>query len=494
VNRLRSSSVLLPALLSGCVVGPDFVRPAVPSAASYAPQPGTFANRMNDGAVDTLWWRSFKDDQLTALVERLAGENLDVQAAAERVLQARAQRRVTASDGLPRLDGSAAYTRQRQSPNSPLLNNTVPSSRAQLEYDDYRPQLQASWEVDLFGRVRRSVEAADAATQARVEDRRAISLSAAAELAQNYFLLRESQLQEEVARRNIAAVQRRSILVRQLRAEGAVSALDVEQTDAQLSTVQQSLPDLIERQARLKNAIGLLLALPPRALEGELEMQRGRQAPVPPVVPVGLPSELARRRPDVRAAEALLHAATARTGIAIASFYPSFGLTGSGGYDSLSRGNLFNWASRFLSLGAVFSLPIFHGGELKGQLELRRSEQREAALNYRKVVLQAWTDVDDALTAYAQAQQLQKDATATSAANERALVLAEQRYQEGASAYLDVISTQTAVLGGQEQVVRTNARVETTLTILYRALGGGWEGLPDAAATSDAFTSSASKE
>lgn len=465
----------LAALSAGCTVGPNFTAPVVPAPAAFGDEPGDVASRTFGGAVDTAWWRRFDDAELTSLVERLGRQNLDLQSASERILQARAQRRVAASAGLPSIDGAAKYMRERESLNGPEVSNVLPSPRAQLEFNEYQPQLTASWEIDLFGRVRRSVEAADATLQARVEDRRAIALSAIAELAQDYLQLRQAQLQEQIVRSNIVAVQHRGVLVKQRIAAGAVGALDLAQNDVQVSTIQQNLPDLLAQEAQLTNAIGLLLAEPPRALAAELAKEAGRQPPPPPLVPVGLPSELARRRPDVREAEANLHAATAQTGVAVADFYPSVSLTGQVGYDSLHLDSLFDAASRAFMISPTVSLPIFHGGELKGTLELRRSQQREAALAYRKTVLQAWRDVDDALTAYARAQQTREGAVATNAANKRALGLAEQQYRAGASDYLNVLSAQATLFATQNTVAQADARVETSLVALYKALGGGWD-------------------
>ncbi len=474
----RLGMIAAAALVAGCTVGPNFVPSAVPAPARFGDEPADIASRTSDGAVDVAWWTCFDDPELTSLIDRLATQNIDLQTASERVLQARAQRRVSAADALPQIDATVTYTHQRESPNSPTVANTLPAPGAQLEFDEYRPQVSASWEIDLFGRIRRTIEAADATTQAQIEDRRGIALSASAELAQDYFQLRQEQLQEQIVRQNIGAVQKRGMLVRQRVAVGSASSLDVAQNDVQLSTAQQSLPDLLSQEAQMTNAIGLLLAEPPRTLVAELARQSGRQPPVPPTIPIGLPSDLARRRPDIREAEARLHVATAQTGVAVASFYPSFSLTGDGGYDSLHRFNLFDFASRFFSIAPMLSLPIFHGGELRGTLDLRRSQQRQAALAYRKTVLQAWHDVDNALTGYARAQQTRADAVSTNTANERALSLADQQYRAGASDYLNVIAAQTTLLSSQNGIAQANGRIETSLVTLYRALGGGWQVIP----------------
>ena len=196
---------------------------------------------------------------------------------------------------------------------------------------------------------------------------------------------------------------------------------------------------------------------------------------MPPIVPVGLPGELMRRRPDIREAEADLHAATAETGVAVASFYPDISLSGSFGFESLKTSTLFDWASRVFMVGPTVDLPIFEGGRLKGTLKLRKSQQREAAIQYRKTVLQAWHDVDNALTAYAEAQHAQADTLTTTQADARALSAAEQQYAEGVTTFIDVIQAQTALLQSQDAGARANARVEIALVTLYKALGGGWE-------------------
>ena len=222
------------------------------------------------------------------------------------------------------------------------------------------------------------------------------------------------------------------------------------------------------------NAIGLLLAEPPRSLASELTAPAIQPA-VPPAVPIGLPGELMRRRPDIRQAEADLHAATAETGVAVAAFYPDISLSGSFGFESLKTSTLFDWASRVFMVGPTVDLPIFEGGRLKGTLTLRKSQQREAAIRYRKTVLQAWHDVDNALTSYAEAQHAQVDTLATTQADARALTAAEQQYSQGITTFIDVIGAQSALLQSQDALARANARVEIALVTLYKALGGGWE-------------------
>lgn len=462
-------------LLAGCTVGPDFERPRADLGAAFGPTRADVASRVTGGAVDPRWWERFADPELTGLVDRLARQNLDLQQAAERIEQARAVRRIVSAQGLPSVDGSANATRERESPNG-TAGLAEPAPGAKPEFNLFSTMLSANWEIDLFGRVRRMAEAADATADAQVEARNGLALAAIADLAQTYFQLRLVQTQFGVLRRNLAIAERRRALVRNRFANGVATTLEVAQVDSQALAIAQDLPTLNTQQARLVNALGLLLAEPPRALAAELLASSG-QPGVPPAVPVGLPADLARRRPDVREAEARLHAATAQTGVAVADFYPRVTLGGDFGFESLHLGSLFDWNSRQFMVGPGISLPIFQGGRLTGTLKLRDAQQREAALQFRKVVLQAWHEVDNALVAYTEAQRRRGDAAATRDANARALAAADDQYRHGVTTLLDVIVAQEGVLRAESTVAQAQADLEQRLVDLYRALGGGWEEL-----------------
>ena len=256
-------------------------------------------------------------------------------------------------------------------------------------------------------------------------------------------------------------------------ASGASNTLQIAQAQAQQATIAETLSPLRTREASLINAIGLLLALPPRALADELRAPAS-QPSVPPLVPVGLAGDLVRRRPDIREAEARLHAATAQTGVAVADFFPQVSLNGAFGTQSLSTSNLFDWSSRMFMGGPSITVPLFEGGRLKGQLDLRKAEQREAALAYRQTVLQAWHDVDNALTAYAETQHRRGEILFNLNSNRTALAAAEERYAQGTVDFLNVISAQEAVLQSQDNLVQVDAELDGDLVALYRALGGGW--------------------
>ena len=460
--------------LTGCTVGPDYQSPEIKEAPRrWAQDGGSVAGRTVEGAVDITWWKSFRDFQLSSLVERLVAQNLDLKTAAERVVQSVAQRQVAASQGLPHIEGQSLTTYNRQSPNGPLSLLT-PAPGAPLEYARFRDGLTSSWQLDLFGRVRRAVEAADANTLAAVENRHGVALAAVAELAQSYMQLRGTQNRFEIAKRNLRLAEENVELVNKRFADGVATTLELAQSRAQRATIAATLPPLRIQEAELINAIGLLLGDAPRALEAELH--RSRMLPrVPRKIPVGLPGTLVRRRPDVREAEAHLHEATAQTGVAVASFYPDVTLNGAASVESLRLTNLFSPTSAAFAVGPSISIPIFEGGQLRGVLPLRESRQREAAIFFQRAVLQAWKEVDDALTAYREAQHRRADVARSVTENLAALQAARQRYSEGAIDFLNVITTQAQLLQSENDLADSDTQIATYLVNLYRALGGGWE-------------------
>ena len=429
------------------------------------------ASRTYGGEADPAWWRRFDDPELTSLVDRLARQNLELQEAAQRIAEARAQVRITAAQGLPNLDAGATYTRTRASPNG-FVSLVEPAPSAPLDYNQYMTTVSSSWEVDLFGKVRRATEAARANALAVEAARASLALDATAELASDYMQLRLAQATEAVLRRNVEAARTRSRLVRDRFRNGVATTLDVAQADATLSSIAQDLPGALAQEAAMANAIGLLLDEPPRALD--VELARAPHQPAPPrFVAVGLPADVIRHRPDVAEAEARLHMAVAEQGVAKANFYPDVAFNGSFGFDSLHSSTFLDWASRTFRLTPSLDLPIFEGGELRATLRLRNAQQQEVALAFRQAVLQAWHDVDNAMTAYARAQQTETEAHGGVDADRRALVAAQQQYAQGASDYLNVVQAQTALLGGEATAARADAEVDVQLVGLYKALGGG---------------------
>ena len=458
-------------VLAGCTVGPDF-RPPTDASPSVWSNPTT-TGLVNRDAVDPTWWDSFHDPELSSLVARLVRQNIDLQTAAERIQQADAEREIARAQGLPHVDEDSSYRHERQSPTG-FISLVQPAPYAPLVYDIWQNTLTSSWELDLFGRVRRAVEAERADTDEAIEARHAVALDAIATLAQDYLQLRGTQTRIAIANRNLAIADHELALVRDQFANGVATTLSVAQAEAQRDAIAATLPPVLATQAQLVNAIGLLLARPPRALAAELDRSAVAIA-VPPVVPVGIPSALLRRRPDIREAEAALHAATANTGVAVASFYPDVSLTGQFGPDGRIIADAFSLPSRAFTLGPQIDIPLFEGGRLVGTLKLRRSQQREAALSYRSTVLGAWRDVDDALTAYAEVLQTRAAVARAVAADRTAFGSAQQAYQQGATDFLNVTQAEATLLSAENQLAVGDTDIETDLVSLYKALGGGWQ-------------------
>ncbi|MGO4333232.1 efflux transporter outer membrane subunit, partial [Cupriavidus sp. M-11] len=414
--RASVLAILACLAMAGCAVGPDFERPgaATPDVFDRA-QSAQASSKAVESQFSSEWWTLLDDPLLNSLEKQLADANLDVAAASARLRQSRAAQRVAGAAEYPTLDGAASYHRERGSPNgilsllgvsptgsqpqsasgdAPLGVAPLPGSSGSPAFDLYQFGFDASWEIDIWGRVRRGVEAATALTAASYEDRNAVLLSARAELARDYIELRDTQSLLQIAGQNLE-IARDTTKLTQVRArEGVTTDLDVANASAQVASIESLIPTLESRREATINAIGLLLAEEPGALRQALGEVRDIPE-LPKEVPIGFPSELVQRRPDIRRAEAQLHAATASIGMAKADFYPRITLNGSAGFQSLQLSNLANWASGQFVVGPSISLPIFEGGKLKGMLHLREAQQQEAAIVYKRTLLEAWREVDE---------------------------------------------------------------------------------------------------
>ena len=484
-----SSALLL--TLSGCTVGPEFHTPASP----YNPiswfagrPPGQSASQPLPEPIDVEWWESFRDPELDSLEQRAAAQNLDVLTATVRVAEARANAGITAAAFFPSVSGNAGAYDFKASNNGLSLGGGSSSSgaggggsgssgSAGSEVNPlslYQYGFDATWTIDLWGKVRREVEAGNADIEVSEIDRRGTLIQTIAEVARDYIQLRNAQSLLQIAEDNVHTARNLLSLTMQRASAGLTDELDVAQEQAQLTTTEATVPQAQDQVASYINALSLLLGEPPRALQSELETAE----PVPPTpaaIPIGLPSELVRRRPDIVEAEANLHVATANIGVAVANFLPSFDLLGLFDIQSSQTQDLFTLASRTYLLGGMVSVPIFQGGKLIDTLHLRRQQQKEAVINYDKAVLSAFSDVDNDLTDYEKEQQRRRLLRLAVAANERAFNLAQQRYTEGIATYIDVLNAQQAVLSSQSSYQDSTAAVSTDLVALYLALGGGWE-------------------
>ncbi|WP_429284609.1 efflux transporter outer membrane subunit [Paraburkholderia sp. GAS41] len=493
-------------VIAGCTVGPDFKRPttSTPPQVFDRTEAAKASSKAVEAGFNGDWWTLFDDPTLNALEQQLAAANLDVAAASARLRQSRAEQRVAGAAELPTLDAAASYDRERGSPNgilgllgvsptgsqpqsasgsNPLGAAALPGPTGSPAYNLYQAGFDTSWELDIWGRNRRGVEAASALADASIEDRNGVLLSARAELARDYIALRDTQSLLAIARQNLE-IARDTAKLTQIRVrEGVTTDLDVANASAQVASIESLLPTLESQCETRINAIGILLAQQPGALKQMLDGPRAVPE-LPAQVPIGFPSELVQRRPDIRQAEAQLHAATASIGMAKADFYPRISLNGSAGFQSLQLSNLANWASGQFVVGPSITMPIFEGGRLKGTLHLREGQQQEAAVVYQHTVLEAWREVDDALVVY-DAEQMRRDKlTAVVTLNQRALSVAQQRYKAGAVDYLDVLNVQKQLLEGQSNLEQSKATAAANLITLCKALGGGWESTYGNASTS----------
>jgi NodT family efflux transporter outer membrane factor (OMF) lipoprotein len=495
----RTALILLAATaLSGCtVMGPDYAPSGSFSPASWFAGPKekvkTPPSRPVAEPLDANWWKLFNDPKLTALEQQVAAGNLDVRIAALRFAESRAQVASARAASFPSLNASTSYTRQKASnvgvfasaPTALGANGASGNTAGGLtghtlhSFDVFQGGFDASWELDLWGRVTRSIESANATSEAALEAQRSVLLATLAEVARDYLQLRGVQAQLAIARDNVKIARQSLQLTEQRAAGGVTTDLDVANASAQLRSTLATIPALEQQEAALINALSLLVGQPPNALRAELAEAKP-VPPVPPLVPVGLPSELARRRPDIRQAEAQLHAATADIGVAEASFYPSVRIGGSVGLQSLQFAHVFDLNAREYAAGPGLTIPLFDGGQLRATLQLRQELQKEAALTFQKTVLQAFHDVDNALTAY-QAEQARRDELVQAVVeSRRALRLAQDRYQQGVADFLTVLDAQRALLSNQRELADSTTAVSADLVGLYKALGGGWESdLPD---------------
>ncbi|WP_126875549.1 efflux transporter outer membrane subunit [Paraburkholderia kururiensis] len=509
-------------LVSACTVGPDFKSPtanvpgqwhdvqreasATSAASATAPTSQTptpphvegahpHSSPTTDSDPDPRWWHTFQDPTLDALIDRAVRDNPDLQQAVLRIAEARSQAQSAAAQGLPNVRATASYTREQLGIKGLLEEQNAYSAvnrlgqrggpSVQRGANQFLDQLtspvnlwqagfDASWEVDLFGRVRRSVEAANAQTEAAMESHNDALVSLEAEVAQTYAQLRGAQQLRQITSDLVNQQREIVTLVQSQASVGITSQMDVQNASAQLAQTAAQLPLYDQQIAQALNGLAYLAGEAPGALDAELQTP-GAVPPVPPTVPVGLPSTLARRRPDVRRAEAELHAATADVGVAVAQFYPDISLTGQVGTRAGHADNLARWSHLFYSFGPAISLPIFEGGQLVSNLRLSEARQAEAALAWRSAVLVALRDVDNALAVY-RTDQARRDSLNDSVASQQAAFdLARDSYRKGLVTFINVLDAERQLAQGRQQAAQQTMQVTTDLVALYKALGGGWQ-------------------
>lgn len=459
------------ALATGCSVGPDYTEPelvTVPDAWSIAATKGVAEG---EAAIET-WWTVFDDPTLSSIIERSRMTNLTLREAVWRVEEARALRGVAAGQRYPRVDAAAEAGRSQPSDNG-ALGDFAPENGFDAA-DLYDAGLGASWELDLWGRVRRQVESADATLEASVEDYRDVLVGLYAEVAVNYVNVREFEERLRLARANVAGQESTLKLTEDRFNAGLVSALDVAQAESILANTRSLIPVLETSLQVSLNRLAILLGEAPGSLDGALADDR----PIPTepaTITAGLPADLLRQRPDVRAAERRLAAQTARIGVATAELYPQFSLTGFLGLQATDAGDLFSSDSVTWSVGLPIRWRLFAGGAVRSQIAAEEARTEQLLASYEQTVLRALEEVENAMVSYANEVERRARLTESVDATERSLDLVLTQYRAGLTDFQNVLDTQRSLLTRQDELAASEGLVIKNLITLYRALGGGWD-------------------
>ena len=474
----------LTSLLVACApVGPTYQPPRSELPAAWS---GTTAGSVGPAEVEALkhWWTLFNDARLDSLIQRAAAANLDLRIAEARILQARAQYRLTTAAAAPQVGISGDYANSRRSENAG-------SSNAGTTEDLFQAGFDAGWEIDIFGGARRAAEAAEARLAAAKENSTDVLISLEAEVARNYLELRGSQQRLATARLNLTAQKKTLELARGRREIGIGNELEVAQAETQLAVTSAQLPPLENSAGQAIYRLSLLLGLPPQTLAEELSAATPLPA-LPVRLPETLPSKLLRRRPDIRRAERQLAAATADIGVATAELFPRFSLTGLTGLQSTNLSDLLSSGSRYWTVGPTVRWPLFDGGRTRANIALNKGLREESQAAYEKTVLTALSEVEAALLAQARGEESRRTLAAAAAAGERSVELASGRYRAGLTSFLDVLLGERLLYQSQDQLVQSEQQLAVNLVALFKALGGGWDIGPDQDETSGEAAAKAS--
>lgn len=452
-------------MLSGCwAVGPNYVRPETPVPTAWR---NGAAGGLTSEAIDpkalAQWWSSFGDTLLTSLVESAVANNLDLKQAKARVREARARRGAAIAAYLPTVDASASASTSHVSKNS----------GADESSEKYSAGLDAGWELDIFGGVRRSVEASTADQQASEEDLRDVLVSLTAEVALNYTSARVYQARLQAAETNLQLQTETYQLVSWRSQAGLSDSLEVQQARYNLENTRALIPSLRTGLEEAMNHIAVLLGQNP----GSVHARLGEQGDIPVAareVAVGVPADVIRRRPDIRKAERQLAAQTARIGVATADLFPKFKLDGSIGLEALSLDGLFHTADKSSSGGGLISLPIFRGGAIRKNIQVQSALQEQSLAAYEATVLGALEEVENALSAFANEQERMKALDDAARACDEAARLAQWQYEAGLIDFGSVLDAQRSLVSFRDQLAQSEGTLTSDLIRLYKALGGGW--------------------
>jgi outer membrane protein, multidrug efflux system len=481
---------LLAVVAAGCAVGPNYQRPAANAPTRWSEPLG--GGETNAPTSLTAWWKNFHDPELDSLIDRAVQSNLDLQIAQARVREARAQYGIAVANFLPTIDGSSSYARTETSHHQPVLGSLPIPSGVPFDNDVYQAGFDASWELDVFGGKRRAAETAKAQVQASEYGRRTTLVTLLGDVARNYIDVRGYQRRLAIANENIAAQTNALAITRDRFAKGLTSDLDVQQASTLLATTKAEVPSLQTALQISIHRLGVLLGQQPGTLLTELS----NAAPIPaapPEIPVGLPSDLLLRRPDVQQAERQLAAATANIGVAKADLFPKFYLTGVAGFESISASDWFTAGSRFWSAGPTVQWRIFDAGRIHANIKVQNAKQERTLAVYEKTVFGAFEDVENNLVAYANEQNRRRSLEDAATSSQKSLELANKLYANGLTDFLNVLDAERSFYQAQDALVQSDRTVSTDVVALYKSLGGGWETFEEPATISLAKTANPSK-
>jgi len=462
-------AALLVGASLGCTVGPRYKRPTAEVPNTWKGEGPWQAAAPKDAIPKGAWWGIFQDATLDQLEQQLLQANQSLAAAQDRLSEARSQARIASAAYFPQVNADPSGQRQLLSGNRPLSGATVPLSP--VTQNVFSIPFSVSYELDLFGRVRRTLEAANASLQASAADLENVRLVLTAELAADYYNLRELDREAAVVRQSVEIEQKGMDLVNHRHEGGVANGLEVAQQAAVLDATATQLQLVLQQRAQYEHAIAVLLGKPASIFsvaEAPFEAK-------PPAIPLGVPSEILERRPDIATSERQMAFENAQIGIATTAFYPHITLGGSGGFQSRDIATLVNAPSLFWSLGGDLLQPVVNGGRNRANLALNRAAYDESVANYRQAVLVAFQQVEDGLTGLAMLDQAEKTQQQAVADSQRALDIANNRYVGGVTTYLDVITAQTTLLTNQRLATQLLGEQMTTAVYLVKALGGAWD-------------------
>ena len=468
MTRLRLATALIACgVLWGCAVGPNYHRPQAPSPPEYKTQAPWRVAAPKDSLPKGAWWEIYNDAELNEYEQQLLKANQSLEAARDRLSEARSLARVTSAGFFPTFSADPSYSRTRYSGNRPL----VATLGRPLTQSTYAVPFLLNYEPDLFGGVRRSMQASNASLQAAAADLQNVNLVLTAELAADYFSLRELDAEIHVVQESATIQQKGLQLVEDRHAGGVASGLDVAQQQTILDATVAQLHLVQQQRAQYEHAIAVLTGTPASSFTVPVRPLNA----TPPPVPLGVPSDLLERRPDIATAERQMAYQNAEVGVATAAFYPQLTISGGGGVQSTNITNLFTAPSAIWSLGGDLLQPVFQGGRNRANLAATKAAYDESVANYRETVLTAFQQVEDGLSGLDELTQASVSQNAAVSDSQRALDLANNRYTGGVTSYLDVITAQSALLNNQRLATQLLGQQMVTSVYLVKALGGGWD-------------------